>query len=788
MKKKLFITAIFAIIISATSLSGQERYDYSIEDLESLRDPECNPASVYYNGKTYSFNISSEHLWWGVYHLHNEHVTGYTFSLGDFQLPDPFQIATSVFNLELYVFYSSFSESSTDLKYRTLSDEQFMSDEKSLSIPQSIKNQVSTFEMNDTLYMFFVDNADEYVKYHRIVLNSNSELELVSNDPVIVNHDYKAKYNVVAMTYADENLQERILVAYAGEVDARGNNKINFYISTPHNGFVDAIRHDCYENYHATNIAMAQGSVKGGFTEAYSIQLGYTFAHDNEGMAHCEYDRRNNHISTWELLDHSGTYLFGGYSWFLEFFTKGSQDRQKYLGQGFAGGDVTRCAMWKSDKLEYADEEEKIPPLSHGNGFYDLILVAEGAPPYALNGYKPDDSEFDGNPPSEFDYVKSSENSVSTKTTYSLSVETNMGIGPISAGFKASFQKSSGTSVTVYNAVTKSIIPPKINADSAGLMFYYYIAPTVVRERWVLKDYDGNEIFPSRNLFFFKINSPQMQELHYTLDHYGNNSPRAYNLETYKGREPQNFSGIEQVIHEQVTVDFSGSQPSLDIDFTETHTETNTQSYEVSVGIDAEYGIFSADASASAGLEYERERTTTYENGFHLEWLLFAPKNPEDKNNVRMFRPTSWLMKTTDSSPYFFSPENIGVNSALFEEFKKFRPWFITYTIDSIQYGNFTEPPFFIGENSDVAEKYGFRNYPNPFSYQSKFEYTLPERSNVSLSIYNTYGQLVGIPVNEIQGTGNHQVELTSTVLPAGIYHYRMLIDEDLIMGKIIKN
>jgi len=789
MKTKLLITTIFAIILSTSPLIGQERHDYSIEFLTGMFEAECNPASVYYFGHTWSFCIGDEVLWMGYYHLHDGHVKGDYEYVENFQLQDPFQISCCVFDKDLYLFYSEYSSGGTELKYRVNSEGYSFSEPKTLSITQSIKNQVSAIEINDTLYMFFVDDADKYVKYHRIVLDSSkSDLVLVSNNPVIVNQNHKAIDNVVALTYADENLQEKFMVAYAGEEDSRFQNKINIYTGTHSDGFSLSHQLPCYGNYHAKNIAMAQGSINGGSTGTYNVQFGYTFTDDNAGMVHCELDMKNNEFSDWEELDKNNIYLLGGYSWFLEFFTKGSQDRQKYVGQGYACGDGSRCAMWKSDKLEYVDETEKVPPINHGHDFFDLILVAEGAPPYALNGYELDDSEFDGNPPSEFQYVKASENSVSTSTTYSLGVEANMGVGPVTAGFKASFQESQGTTVTISNAITRSIIPPKINDDSAGMMFYYYIAPTVVRERWVMKDYAGNEIVPNRNLFFFKLNSPQMQELKYTFDHYGNHSPRADSLESYKSHKPQNITGVEDVIHEQVTVDFSGSQPSLDIDFTESHTETHTQSYEASVGIDANYGIFSASASVTAGIEYERERTTTYENGFHLEWLLFSPKHPEDENNVRMFRPTSWIMKTTHSSAYFLNPEDIGADSILFDQFKNFKPWFITYSVDTISYGNFLDPPYLIGENAAVAEKYNFRNYPNPFSYQSKFEYTLPYRSNVSLSIYNTYGQLVGMPVNEIQSSGNNHIDLTLTHLPAGIYHYRLLIDEDLIMGKIIKN
>ena len=76
MKTKLLITAIFAMIISVTSLNGQERHDYSIEFLTGMFEAECNPASVYYFGHTWSFCIGDGTLWWSFYHLHDGHVKG----------------------------------------------------------------------------------------------------------------------------------------------------------------------------------------------------------------------------------------------------------------------------------------------------------------------------------------------------------------------------------------------------------------------------------------------------------------------------------------------------------------------------------------------------------------------------------------------------------------------------------------------------------------------------------------------------------------------------------------
>ncbi|MFK5855158.1 MAG: T9SS type A sorting domain-containing protein [Bacteroidota bacterium] len=785
---KTYTLLIVLTMLINIGLFSQNREDYSIEFIGGPFDHTVtNVSSTYWFGQNYTFWVWDEddetQLWINMNKIDNDgHVSDEGYShLADIPENDTAMISSCTYRQDLYVFFTHQTTTNTELKYMYTPIDSWFENITTISLDRKITSQISAVTYNDTIYLFFID-IDNIAKYYSLAYNNEqSQLLLVSEIPAIVDDEIdNCIGTIAAITFVNEELEEKILIATPTSFIDEGNQTA-LYKGTPGNFLqYDAIY--SLANHHIKEISMAQGSVKGGSTENYNIQFGYTFSGDNHGLARCEYHIDAYYKYDWEELDHSGIYLFGDHTWFMEFYTKGSESCQKYLGQGLACGDGSRVAIWESDKLEYADETETVVPHSHGNNFFDLILVAEGAPPYTLNGYELDDSEFDGNPPSTFQYVKSSENSVSTSTTYSLGVEANMGLGPVTAGFKASFQESHGTSFTESNAISRSVIPPKINADSAGEMFYYYIAPTVVRERWVMKDYDGNEITPNRNLFFFKLNSPQMLELKYTLDHYGDNSPRAYDLETYKNRNPQNIAGVEDIIHEEVTVDFAGSQPSLDIDFTESHTDTHSQSYEVSVGVDAEYGIFSASASVTAGLEYHRERTTTYENGFHIEWLLFSPKNPDDENNIRMFRPTSWIMKTKDSSAYFINAD------FLFEEFKKYKPWFITYSIDSISHGNFTDPPYYIGENRAAAEKYNFGNYPNPCRDVTKFYYSLPNQATVSLRVYNAQGVLVSELVAQKQSASKQSVEFYTDKITSGLYYYRLIIDEDLIMGKIIKN
>ncbi len=811
MKTKLFITTIIAMIISATILIGQERTDY--QEIDIAEYPSSNEGYItsmsasYYFGQSWFFQWTrDESIWNEGWKLNysaftansdgtfEEHMLGKLESVGLQFLNNP-QLNSCVFHNTLFVFYSYRNDDSeykigfwTKTPYTEIYESM-----NEISINEEITRQMAAVGVNDTLYLFFVDHADGKVKYYRAKYKSAANgypigLEWISSTPTIISNSLIPHGNVSACSYTDENNHEKIMLAYASNSSDRNSNEVIMFSGT-HNNFELFKQFETQADYPAENIYIAQGSVKGGEKNAYMFQLGYCNpdVEENQGPIRCELRYDNQNVSDWEITTVNSYGSPGNkLSGFMAYFTKHSTKREKHLYQ-MCIDEYTPLRVyglhWYSDKLEYAD---KLPPMTapfnYGGSFFDLVLVAEGPPPYTLNGRELNDTEFDGNPPSVFDYVVTNGEAVSTKSTYSLGVETNMGYGPVTAGFKASFQESSGTSATETVSVTQELIPPKINSDSAGLMWYYYVTPSVVRERWVMKDYDGDLLHPERNLFFFKLNSPQLLDTAMSFVNYDTNSPRAYNLETYKARDVGNISGVEEIIHKEGDVDYGGNTPSIDITFSESHTTTHTESFEVSVGIDAEEGIFSASATVTASLEYEVESTTTCEYGFDINWNLISSGRPDYDSNIIRFTPTAYIMKATDGSAYFLDNESVP------ENFKKFRPFFITYDVGEIIYGNFLDPPFSIGENATAAEKYNFRNYPNPFNHQSKFEYTLPHRSNVSLSIYNAYGQLVSMPVNETQSMGNHQIDIISTDLPSGIYHYRLLIDEDLIMGKIIKN
>jgi hypothetical protein len=66
------------------------------------------------------------------------------------------------------------------------------------------------------------------------------------------------------------------------------------------------------------------------------------------------------------------------------------------------------------------------------------------------------------------------------------------------------------------------------------------------------------------------------------------------------------------------------------------------------------------------------------------------------------------------------------------------------------------------------------QNYPNPFNPSTTIRYALPKQSRVTLTVFNTLGQIVRELVNGEIDTGYHEVNLDAGSLASGVYLYRM--------------
>lgn len=79
-----------------------------------------------------------------------------------------------------------------------------------------------------------------------------------------------------------------------------------------------------------------------------------------------------------------------------------------------------------------------------------------------------------------------------------------------------------------------------------------------------------------------------------------------------------------------------------------------------------------------------------------------------------------------------------------------------------------------------------FQNYPNPFNPSTEIRFNISEESNVKLVVFDILGNEVNILVNEIKQAGKYSVQLDGSLLPSGVYYYRIQANNFVATKKLL--
>ena len=86
-----------------------------------------------------------------------------------------------------------------------------------------------------------------------------------------------------------------------------------------------------------------------------------------------------------------------------------------------------------------------------------------------------------------------------------------------------------------------------------------------------------------------------------------------------------------------------------------------------------------------------------------------------------------------------------------------------------------TMPLTGLAQGNNIPEKFDLKqNYPNPFNPSTNIEYTIPKSTFVTVKVYNSIGQEVGILADEYKMAGSYKISYDAGRLPSGVYFYKL--------------
>ncbi len=188
-------------------------------------------------------------------------------------------------------------------------------------------------------------------------------------------------------------------------------------------------------------------------------------------------------------------------------------------------------------------------------------------------------------------------------------------------------------------------------------------------------------------------------------------------------------------------------------------------------------GTIMKTTNAGIPVEIISFTVSVFSNGIELCWMTATETNNQGfkierkskDNNFETIGFVSGNGTSTEPKSYSFTDRNV-------------EPGVYQYRLKQVDFdGSFTYSDIIEVEVDAPIEFSLEQNYPNPFNPSTTIRYQVPERSFITLKVYDILGNEIATLVTEEKPAGSYEVEFNShsglsgiKELPSGIYFYKL--------------
>lgn len=107
--------------------------------------------------------------------------------------------------------------------------------------------------------------------------------------------------------------------------------------------------------------------------------------------------------------------------------------------------------------------------------------------------------------------------------------------------------------------------------------------------------------------------------------------------------------------------------------------------------------------------------------------------------------------------------------------------------IDNVYFYNGTTTQSDETSNPELPSEIELKqNYPNPFNPSTNIAFSIPEVTNVSLTVYNALGQKISELLNTRLAAGSHSIYWDASTSPTGVYFYQLKTGDNVQTKKML--